>query len=49
MPTFYAEMDIQPSSIHETIIKDKMREDTIAKLVGGVLLAVAAIALTWCR
>ena len=46
MPTFYAEMDIQPSSIHDEIIKDKMHEDAIAKIVGGVLLAIVAIALT---
>ena len=46
MPTFYAEMDIQPDSIHDRIIKDKVHDDAIDKLVGGVLLAVAAIALT---
>jgi Domain of unknown function (DUF4157) len=46
MPTFYAAMDIQPSSIHDEIIKDKMREDTISKIVGGVLLAIVAVALT---
>lgn len=46
MPTFYAEMGIQPSSIHDEIIKDKMREDTITKIVGGILLAIVAVALT---
>jgi hypothetical protein len=46
MPTFYAEMDIQPGSIHDEIIKDKMRDDAIAKIVGGVLLAIVAVALT---
>ena len=46
MPAFYAEMDIQPGSIHDQIIKDKLHDDAIAKLVVGVLLAVAAIALT---
>jgi hypothetical protein len=46
MPTFYAEMDIQPGSIHDQIIKDKIHDDAIAKLVGGILLAVVAIALT---
>ncbi len=46
MPTFYAEMDIQPGSIHDEIIKDKMRDDAIAKIVGGVLLAIVTIALT---
>jgi hypothetical protein len=46
MPTFYAEMDIQPGSIHDQIIKDKLHDDAIAKLVGGILLALVAIALT---
>jgi hypothetical protein len=46
MPAFYAEMDIQPGSIHDQIIKDKMYDDAIAKLVGGILLAIVAIALT---
>jgi Domain of unknown function (DUF4157) len=46
MPTFYAEMDIQPGSIHDQIIKDKLHDDAIAKLVGGILLAIVAIALT---
>lgn len=46
MPTFYAEMDIQPNSIHDEIIKDKMQEDTITKIVGGILLAIVAVALT---
>jgi hypothetical protein len=46
MPAFYAEMDIQPGSIHDQIIKDKMHDDAIAKLVGGILLAIVAIALT---
>lgn len=46
MPTFYAEMDIQPGSIHDEIIQDKIHDDAIAKLVGGILLAIAAIALT---
>lgn len=46
MPAFYAQMDIQPGSIHDQIIKDKLHDDAIGKLVGGILLAVAAIALT---
>lgn len=46
MPTFYAEMDIQPGSIHDQIIQDKIHHDAIAKLVGGILLAIVAIALT---
>ena len=46
MPAFYAEMDILPGSIHDDIIKDKLHDDAIAKLVGGILLAIAAIALT---
>ena len=46
MPAFYAEMDIQPGSIHDQIIKDKMHDDAIARLVGGILLAIVAVALT---
>jgi hypothetical protein len=46
MPTFYAEMDIQPGSIHDQIVKDKIHDDAIAKLVGGILLEIVAIALT---
>jgi hypothetical protein len=46
MPTFYAAMDIQPGSIHDQIIKDKMHDEAIAKLVTGILLAIVAIALT---
>ncbi|HEY0480293.1 MAG TPA: hypothetical protein VGD37_22395 [Kofleriaceae bacterium] len=46
MPAFYAEMDIQPGSVHDHIIQDKLHDDAIAKLVGGILLAIAAIALT---
>jgi hypothetical protein len=46
MPTFYAEMDIQPGSIHDQIIQDRIHDDAIAKLVGGILLAIVAIALT---
>jgi hypothetical protein len=46
MPTFYAEMDIQPGSIHHQIIQDRIHDDAIAKLVGGILLAIVAIALT---
>lgn len=46
MPTFYAAMDIQPNSIHDEIIKDKTRDDAISKIVGGILLAIVAVALT---
>lgn len=46
MPVFYAGMDIQPGSIHDEIIKDKMRDDAISKIAGGILLAVVAVALT---
>ena len=46
MPAFYTQMDIKPGSIHDQIIRDKMRSDAIAKLVGGILLAIVAIALT---
>ena len=46
MPAFYAGMDIQPGSIHDQIIRDKMHRDAIAKLVVGILAAIAAVALT---
>ena len=46
MPAFYAKMDIQTGSIHDQIIKDKMHDEAIAKLVGGILLAIVAVALT---
>ena len=46
MPAFYAAMDIQPGSIHDQIIQDKLHDDAIAKLVGGILLAIVAVALT---
>lgn len=46
MPAFYAQLDIQPGSIHDQLIRDKMRQDAIAKLVTGVAIALVAIALT---
>jgi hypothetical protein len=45
-PRFYAEMDIQPGSIHDAILRDRMRDDAIANAVSGLLLAVVAVALT---
>lgn len=46
MPAFYAQLDIQPGSIHDRIIKDKLHDDAIAKLVGGIVLSIVAVALT---
>lgn len=45
MPQFYAQQGIQPGSIHDMIIKDKMREGAILKLVKGIALAIVAVAL----
>ncbi len=45
MPQFYAQQGIQPGSIHDLIIQDKMKEDAILKLVKGIALAVVAVAL----
>jgi hypothetical protein len=46
MPAFYAQMGLQPGSIHDQIIQDKLHDDAIAKLVGGLTLAIVAVALT---
>jgi hypothetical protein len=46
MPAFYAGMGIAPGSIHDQIIQDKMHDDAITKIVGGILLAIVAVALT---
>ncbi len=46
MPQFYAGMGIAPNSIHDKIIRDKISTDRIRNLIGGILLAIAAIALT---
>jgi hypothetical protein len=46
MPAFYAQMGLQPGSIHDQIIQDKLHDDAIAKLVGGLALAIVAVALT---
>lgn len=45
MPHFYAQQGIQPGSIHDMIIQDKIRDDAIRKLVAGVALAIVAVAL----
>jgi hypothetical protein len=45
MPQFYARMGIRPDSIHDMIIRDKMKEDAILKLVKGIAFAIVAIAL----
>lgn len=46
LPQFYAQQGIQPGSIYDLIIRDKMREDAIVKLTVGLALAVIAVALT---
>lgn len=46
MPQFYAQQGIQADSIHDLIIRDKMKEDRIKKIVVGIVLAIVAIALT---
>ena len=45
MPHFCAKQGIRPDSIHDMIIKDKMNSDAIQSLVGGIAVAIAAIAL----
>jgi hypothetical protein len=46
MPEFFARQGIAGGSIHEEIIRDKMHQDAIAKLVADIVLAIVAIALT---
>jgi hypothetical protein len=46
MPQFYAQQGIAPGSIYDAIIQDKLRDDAIVKLAGGILLAIVAVALT---
>ncbi|HET9624573.1 MAG TPA: DUF4157 domain-containing protein [Kofleriaceae bacterium] len=46
MPTFAARLGIQPGSLHEQIIHDKMHSDAITKLVTGIAVAVVTVALT---
>ena len=45
LPVFYAKQGIRPGSIHDMIIRDKMRSDAILKLVKGIAVAIVAIAL----
>lgn len=45
LPQFYAQQGIRPGSIHDMIIRDKMRDDAILKLVKGIVLAIVAVAL----
>jgi hypothetical protein len=45
LPVFYAQQGIQPGSIHDLIIRDRMREDAILKLTVGLALAIIAVAL----
>jgi hypothetical protein len=46
LPTFHARLGIQPGSLHEQIIHDKMQSDAITKLVTGVAVAIVTVALT---
>ncbi len=46
MPQFYAQQGIAPGSIHDAIIQDKLRDDAVVKLVGGISLAIVGVALT---
>lgn len=46
MPQFYAQQGIAPGSIYDAIIQDKLRDDAIIRLAGGILLAIVAVALT---
>ncbi len=46
IPAFYAQLDIQPGSIHDQILQDKLRSEAVSKLVSGVLLGLVAVALT---
>lgn len=45
MPRFYSEQHIEPGSIYDLIITDKLHSDLVAKIAVGIALAVAAIAL----
>jgi hypothetical protein len=46
MPRFYAELEIQPGSIHDQIVQDRIHADAMTKAVTGIVLALVAIALT---
>jgi hypothetical protein len=46
MPQFYARQGIAAGSIYDLIIQDKMRDDSLAKIGAGLLLALIAIALS---
>lgn len=45
MPFFFAQLGIRPDSIHEAIIKDKLSEGKILKLIKGIAIALVSIAL----
>jgi hypothetical protein len=45
-PVFYAQLNIQPGSIHDLVLQDKRHADAVTKVVGGLLLALVAVALT---
>lgn len=45
MPQFYVQQRIQPDSIHDMIIKDKMKSDAIIRIVKGLAIAIVGIAL----
>jgi hypothetical protein len=46
MPTFFAQLGIQPGSIHDQIIQDKLHSDAVAKIVTGIVVAIVTVALT---
>ena len=45
LPHFYAQLGVQPDSIYDMIIQDKMKSDMIMKIVKGIAIAIVAIAL----
>jgi hypothetical protein len=45
LPQFYLQQNIASGSIYDMIIQDKIKDDAIMKLIGGIVLAVVAIAL----
>lgn len=45
LPHFYAQLGVQPGSIHDMIIQDKMKSDVIMKVAKGIATAIVAIAL----
>jgi hypothetical protein len=46
MPMFYQHLGVEPGSVFEQIIIDKMHSSLVAKIVKGIALGLVAIALT---